>query len=567
MEQMNSFSEVEGVYYKLLRERICEARKKNPNDLFVVLGDLLDKSGAIDEDEQACNEFLNRTTVKSCGTFFTALNGKEVPIANPGYTFVQNHLNDPNVDWKALVHYNCSDLECLDLALESLGWTDGKYVTDTFLIPNKYKPDSNSKTQIKKLYEYAQQYPELKNAQKTVKWQEIVRALDSGVEFSTILEKFPLYGRTPVEIKIAAAKLGFTSDPYTWNYDIIRLAVTFNQPLTDDLCATLSRYMLSHRSEMQALYLLCLCDINMSKIMKLGVATKANLNKIADELGVKSYSSFMDVQGMVLSVKDKCSVCAVIMNNFEGAKIDWMYRLLEKYNVHQIIPCKLYEHEFNSVILVMHGKVLGVWPITDAYYCMKTIIGDTKCYLTYKAWKDSLIIGDKTSAMNYRLPLVTFGSPSEKLLKLYQECIADDGESVVSYHLHKVLDARIADVLMESSDAWKYFKLLCLQHDNKTWISMAKRQDLGFQGFNTFAPMSHVEDNIFKTMFRFCCDIKYTELLNNAPDDFPRYVEVSGKIYDTALVIANDLSLKEALKSVDIRQLLVSSEKVEVLHA
>lgn len=325
--------------------------------------------------------------------------------------------------------------------------------------------------------------------------------------------------------------------------------------------------MLSHRSEMQALYLLCLCDINMSKIMKLGVATKANLNKIADELGVKSYSSFKDVQGMVLSVKDKCSVCAVIMNNFEGAKIDWMYRLLEKYNVHQIIPCKLYEHEFNSVILVMHGKVLGVWPITDAYYCMKTIIGDTKCYLTYKAWKDSLIIGDKTSAMNYRLPLVTFGSPSEKLLKLYQECIADDGESVVSYHLHKVLDARIADVLMESSDAWKYFKLLCLQHDNKTWISMAKRQDLGFQGFNTFAPMSHVEDNIFKTMFRFCCDIKYTELLNNAPDDFPRYVEVSGKIYDTALVIANDLSLKEALKSVDIRQLLVSSEKVEVLHA
>lgn len=280
MEQMNSFSEVEGVYYKPLRERICEARKKNPNDLFVVLGDLLDKSGAIDEDEQACNEFLNRTTVKSCGTFFTALNGKEVPIANPGYTFVQNHLNDPNVDWKALVHYNCSDLECLDLALESLGWTDGKYVTDTFLIPNKYKPDSNSKTQIKKLYEYAQQYPELKNAQKTVKWQEIVRALDSGVEFSTILEKFPLYGRTPVEIKIAAAKLGFTSDPYTWNYDIIRLAVTFNQPLTDDLCATLSRYMLSHRSEMQALYLLCLCDINMSKIMKLGVATKANLNKL-----------------------------------------------------------------------------------------------------------------------------------------------------------------------------------------------------------------------------------------------------------------------------------------------
>ena len=389
----------------------------------------------------------------------------------------------------------------------------------------------------------------------------------SWVEFSTILEKFPLYGRTPVEIKIAAAKLGFTSDPYTWNYDIIRLAVTFNQPLTDDLCATLSRYMLSHRSEMQALYLLCLCDINMSKIMKLGVATKANLNKIADELGVKSYSSFKDVQGMVLSVKDKCSVCAVIMNNFEGVKIDWMYRLLEKYNVHQIIPCKLYEHEFNSVILVMHGKVLGVWPITDAYYCMKTIIGDTKCYLTYKAWKDSLIIGDKTSAMNYRLPLVTFGSPSEKLLKLYQECIADDGESVVSYHLHKVLDARIADVLMESSDAWKYFKLLCLQHDNKTWISMAKRQDLGFQGFNTFAPMSHVEDNIFKTMFRFCCDIKYTELLNNAPDDFPRYVEVSGKIYDTALVIANDLSLKEALKSVDIRQLLVSSEKVEVLHA
>ena len=466
-----------------------------------------------------------------------------------------------------MVHYNCFDLECLDLALESLGWTDGKYVTDTFLIPNKYKPDSNSKTQIKKLYEYAQQYPELKNAQKTVKWQEIVRALDFGVEFSTILEKFPLYGRTPVEIKIAAAKLGFTSDPYTWNYDIIRLAVTFNQPLTDDLCATLSRYMLSHRSEMQALYLLCLCDINMSKIMKLGVATKANLNKIADELGVKSYSSFKDVQGIILSVKDKCSVCAVIMNNFEGAKIDWMYRLLEKYNVHQIIPCKLYEHEFNSVILVMHGKVLGVWPITDAYYCMKTIIGDTKCYLTYKAWKDSLIIGDKTSAMNYRLPLVTFGSPSEKLLKLYQECIADDGESVVSYHLHKVLDARIADVLMESSDAWKYFKLLCLQHDNKTWITMAKRQDLGFQGFNAFAPMSHVEDNIFKTMFRFCCDIKYTELLNNAPDDFPRYAEVSGKIYDTALVIANDLSLKEALKSVDIRQLLVSSEKVEVLHA
>lgn len=96
---------------------------------------------------------------------------------------------------------------------------------------------------------------------------------------------------------------------------------------------------------------------------------------------------------------------------------------------------------------------------------------------------------------------------------------------------------------------------------------MTKRQDLGFQGFNTFAPMSHVEDNIFKTMFRFCCDIKYTELLNNAPDDFPRYVEVSGKIYDTALVIANDLSLKEALKSVDITQLLVSSEKVEVLHA
>ena len=39
------------------------------------------------------------------------------------------------------------------------------------------------------------------------------------------------------------------------------------------------------------------------------------------------------------------------------------------------------------------------------------------------------------------------------------------------------------------------------------------------------------------------------------------------KIYDTALVIANDLSLKEALKSVDITQLLVSSEKVEVLHA
>lgn len=198
---------------------------------------------------------------------------------------------------------------------------------------------------------------------------------------------------------------------------------------------------------------------------------------------------------------------------------------------------------------------------------MKTIIGDTKCYLTYKAWKDSLIIGDKTSVMNYRLQLVAFGSPSEKLLKLYQECIADDGESVVSYHLHKVLDARIADVLMESSDAWKYFKLLCLQHDNKTWISMTKRQDLGFQGFNTFAPMSHVEDNIFKTMFRFCCDIKYAELLNNAPDDFPRYVEVSGKIYDTALVIANDLSLKEALKSVDITQLLVSSEKVEVLHA
>lgn len=78
MEQMNSFSEVEGEYYKPLRERICEARKKNPNDLFVVLGDLLDKSGAIDEDEQVCNEFLNRTTVKSCGTFFTALNGKEV---------------------------------------------------------------------------------------------------------------------------------------------------------------------------------------------------------------------------------------------------------------------------------------------------------------------------------------------------------------------------------------------------------------------------------------------------------------------------------------------------------
>lgn len=173
--------------------------------------------------------------------------------------------------------------------------------------------------------------------------------------------------------------------------------------------------------------------------------------------------------------------------------------------------------------------------------------------------------------VNINIPVMTKDFARDYLIKVARDPmtgeVLGDVPVALQYHLHKVLDARIADVLMESSDAWKYFKLLCLQHDNKTWISMTKRQDLGFQGFNTFAPMSHVEDNIFKTMFRFCCDIKYAELLNNAPDDFPRYVEVSGKIYDTALVIANDLSLKEALKSVDITQLLISSEKVEVLHA
>ena len=567
MEQMNSFDGTGDMYCKPLKERIHEIKEKDPNDLFVILGDILDKSGAIDENEQACSDFLNRTTTESGGTFFTALNGKEVSITNPGYVFVQKYLNNPDVDWKALIHYSCSGLESLDAAIECLGWSDGKYIADIFLIPNKYTPDSNSSSQIKKLYEYVKKYPELENAQKTVKWQEIIRALDLGLDLSVIQEKFPLYGRAPVDVKIAAARLGLKCDLCKCNHEVICLADEFSQGMTDFSCTALSSYMNLHKNEIQILYLFCLCGIPMSKIMQLGTVTRTNLSKVASDLGVTSRSNFNSIQKMSLDVKDKYTVCAVVMNDVEGIKIDWMNRLFEKYNVHPIIPCKLYEHNFTSVILVIRGKLIGIWPITDAYYCMKTTIGDSGYYLTYKAWKDSLVIGDSTSVINYRLPIVTFGAPNETTLRLCQECIANNGESVMGYHLHRVLDTKVADVLMESSDAWKYFKLLCLQHDNKTWISSAKRQDLGYQRFNTFAPMSHVEDNIFKTMFRFCCDSKYTKLLDDAPNDFPRYAEVSGKIYDTAFVLVNDLSLKEALDAIDITQLLVSAEKVEVLHA
>lgn len=566
MNEMSSFDN-DSSHVCTLKERIRHARDSNPESMFARLGEKLLNSGAIDEDEETCSRFLSSITQENIGTFFTALNSGEYSIVNPGYVFLCKHIDDPKIQWKDLISFSNTDLAWLDFAIDTLGVEDGLFITKTFLCNCDTSIEGVSRDTLLELKEIVDTHPELPLVIGKLRWIDVVYSIHAGLSFECTINVLPKYNNVPIHKAVLAIKLGLNGDINSYDTRIMELAVEYNQELDDVMCDELSKFVKLYSDNMSILYLFAKCGIRFKELLKLNVSTSNELLTVANRLNLYSTKNIDFVKALKIESYDQCYVYEVLFNSTPGDKLFWYDRVFEQRKITPLMGKKSHGiRDISTLVIVCNKRLAGIWPISDLSFALNQVFGDTTGFV-YRVYEDTIIIGDKTSVYAYKNNIRGFGDKGDKLLQCYKISHLANAKSVESFCIREYLKdiTEDAESVVNSVDAWEYFKLLCLQHDNSIWFSLASRNDMGLYFFQTYAPVSYTKDNVYKILFRHCCSEKHSVVIDNTPDDFPRYVKLFGKVYDLNKVSQGNNSLQITLKYVNIRKIIINSEYAEVL--